>query len=601
MNLSSLPDGCVIIAFEGKVERLRQCIISLEDSFSKRVVVSSDDQNVKKITTEMGVDHVVFDSQNPIALWQAGITLHYSPWNLLIRSNEVLTARVREGVLKKIRSNQTSLSLFPLKPIFVLLKKRLKYGLERELEMPSGLAYFPKDLIHSPLEKVSMLSPIEGEYMRYEADTMADLLKQCSHRIENLSDQMFLSSSELTPFFLFFKGIWHSLKTFLRCFFLKKAVKEGFEGFVFSFFEFLTIAGTYLRYYEKYRRSGRFLKKNLKILNKILVIKTRGIGDACIATPVLKAIKLGLPKIKLSVLTYNHCKDVYVNNPNVDTLYGVSPNPSKTEIKKLIKVLNHQKFDLILNLHSKNFSDKLARRINARWRISNSYFQRTKISDVHVGSPEKGLSVFERDLECVKAMGLPSNDKFPELFPTESELDWARQFLQSNGYDLNRKVIVIHPWSSQAIREWGVDRYGELCKKLHQEYDCQIVINCDESEFSKTQIFREYVPEIIIFKGSIRKLIALIHEADLMIGNDSGPTQFPPALNTPCLIFVGNEFKEMYRDLDIFKGKFTCLYKDVPCRDLLSTLCFAPCENRVCLDFSVTDVLNQALDLIEYK
>ena len=116
----------------------------------------------------------------------------------------------------------------------------------------------------------SILSPIEGDYMRYEGDTIADLIKQCSYRIENLADQMFLNESELTPFSLFFKGVWHSLKTFLRCLFLKKAIREGFEGFIFSIFEFLTTAGTYLRYHEKYRRSGRFLKSNLKKLNEIL-------------------------------------------------------------------------------------------------------------------------------------------------------------------------------------------------------------------------------------------------------------------------------------------------------------------------------------------
>ncbi len=601
MNPSSLSNGCVIIAMEKEGKRLRQCIISLADSFPKTVVVSLNDPKIKKITTEMGVDHVVFDSQNPIALWQAGIALHSSPWNLLIRSNEVLTAHIREGITEKICSYPTSSGLFPLEPIFVLLKKRLKYALVHELEMPSGLAYFPQGMTLSPLEKISILSPIKGDYMRYECDTIADLIKQCSYRTENLADQMFLNESELTPFFLFFKGVWHSLKNFFICLFLKKAIREGFEGFIFSIFEFLTTAGTYLRYHEKYRRSGRFLKSNLNKLNEILVIKTRGIGDACIATPVLKAIKLGLPKIKLSVLTYNHCKPVYVNNPNVDALYGISPNPKKNEIKKLIKVLNNQKFDLVINLHAKNFSDKLSKQINTKWRISNSYFQRTKISDVHVGSPELGLSVFERDLECVKAMGLQNNDKFPELFPTENELDWARQFLQNNGFNLNQKVVMIHPWSSQAIREWGVDRYGELCRRLHQEYNCQIIINCDESEYSKTLIFHKYVPEIIIFKGSVRKLIALIHEVDLMIGNDSGPTQFPPALNTPCLIFVGNEFKEMYRDSDIFKGKFSSLYKDVPCRDLLSTLCFIPCEDRVCLNFPVIDVLNKALGLMEDK
>ena len=601
MNPDSLCEGCVIIAVEGKGERLRQCIAALENSFSRKVVVSSDNPEVKKIATDMGTDYVVFDSRDPIALWQAGIALYSNPWNLLLRSNEVLTAHGKDEILKKIGSNSNVPALFPLKPIFVLLKKRLKYALEHEGEIPSGLAYFPQGVAPSPIERLARFSPIEGEYIRYDADTIAHLLKQCMYRIESLADRMLLNSPEIKPSALFFKGIFHSLKVFFRCLFFKKALREGFEGCVFSFFELFTTAGTYLRYHEKYWRSGQFLQKNLNTFRKILVIKTRGLGDAFIATPVLKAIKHGLPKIKLSVLTYDHCKPIFFNNPNVDHLYGISPNPSNAELNKIIKTLNHHQFDLVLNLHAKNFSDKLTRKINTKWRISNSYFQRTKISDVHVGSPEIGLSVFERDLECVQTLGLTTTDKFPELFPTEKELEWAQQYLKSNGFDLSRKIVMIHPWSTQIIREWGVERYGELCQRLSKEHDCQIVINCDESEYPKTEIFREYVSDIAIFKGSVRELIALIHEVDLMIGNDSGPAHFPVALNTPCIVFVGNEYKDMYRDSDIFKGKFFCFYKEVPCRDLLSTRCFTSCENRICLDFPVVDVLSQALDLMVHK
>lgn len=59
----------------------------------------------------------------------------------------------------------------------------------------------------------------------------------------------------------------------------------------------------------------------------------------------------------------------------------------------------------------------------------------------------------------------------------------------------------------------------------------------------------------------------------------------------------------MYRDPETYQGPFYVFHKEVPCRDMLSTRCFtpAPCDNRICLDFPVQDVLAKSLELLQLR
>ena len=99
----------------------------------------------------------------------------------------------------------------------------------------------------------------------------------------------------------------------------------------------------------------------------------------------------------------------------------------------------------------------------------------------------------------------------------------------------------------------------------------------------------------------------MINESDLFVGNDSGPSQFSAALNTPTITINGPSTSSFYRDPDLFRDKHYTFNKDVHCRDLFQTQCMLEsdpitnhpvCDSMICFDFSIDEVAAKVLEMI---
>jgi len=383
---------------------------------------------------------------------------------------------------------------------------------------------------------------------------------------------------------------------------MRKGMREGFEGLVFCLLDSIVILLGHLRYYEKYIRSGKQIENNRTSIKKILVIKIRGLGDAVLATPVFKNLKALMPNVSISVLTFNFCKPLFENNPNIDELYGLSEKPEALELKQITADLSAHNFDLIINLHARNLSSRLTKNIKARWRINRSYFIREKFSDVMIGSDhDLAKSSIEMDLDCIRAIGLKPITKQPELFVTDEESEWANEHLAENGLDREKKIIMIHPAVTQPYRHWGMDRFIELSQKLILDGENQVMGIFSKMEQSIADKLIEKVEGIFVYVGALRQSMALIQQADLMIDNDSGPAHVAQALKVPTLVLVGPDYKNSYRDSQVYGNNDYVFYQDTPCRDLFFSKCLPPdpCQNRICMDHSVEAVFAKAKELLK--
>jgi ADP-heptose:LPS heptosyltransferase len=378
-------------------------------------------------------------------------------------------------------------------------------------------------------------------------------------------------------------------------------MREGFEGLIFSVLDSVAVVLGHLRYHEKYTRSGRQIEDRLNSVKKILIIKLRGLGDAVIATSVIRNINKLMPGISISILTFNFCKSLFENNPHLEKIYGLSEKPDAGELSRLAGQLSRKNFDLIFNLHARNLSSKLARKIKARWCISRSYFIREKFSDVMVGSDHAlDKSSIERDLDCLRVIGLNPVEKSPELFVTEDETKRAKQYLNRLGADSSKKLIIVHPAVTQPYRHWGLDRFIMLSRQLNEGYGHQVMGIFSTQEQSIADSFKEQVKEALVYVGPIRPSMALINEADLMIDNDSGPAHISAALKIPTLVLVGPDYQNTYRDKNIYKENNYVFFRNVPCRDLFFSRCLTPknCEKLTCLEHPVDEVVKKSLELL---
>jgi len=466
----------------------------------------------------------------------------------------------------------------------------------------SGLLYVGTDksvqINSSAFPKEDIL---KGESTYFAENTVAEVIINTMHRGEQVADELYRAEPSLGSFTLVSRALITFLSNFFKNLIFRKGMQEGFAGLVFSLLNSAALVMGHLRYHEKYIRSGRQIKDQRNSIKKILIIKLRGLGDVVLATPVIKNIKKFMPGVSISMLTFNFCKPVLENNPHLESLYGLSGEADKGELSQLVSQLSRKNFDLILNLHARNFSSKLGYKIKARWRINRGYLIREKYSDVMVDhAPDK--SSIEQDLDCLRAIGLDPKDKNPEIFITSKENEWAESFMAEQKIDSSRKLIIIHTSSYKDWNNnWGLERFVILSRQLIHDHGHQVLSCFPEKEQSAAKLFLNQVKMASVYVGPLRESMALISKADLMIDNTSGQSHISSALNIPTLVLTGpGDYKKVYYDTDIHKEEGLIFYKDVPCRDFFMSQCLPPdpCQNQVCLDHSVEDVLKKSLEVL---
>jgi ADP-heptose:LPS heptosyltransferase len=594
----------VIIAYRGPGSHLEASFLDLKVWFKNIVVVGPENFHISQFVKNNGGSWVVSDSLQIAQLWEEGIKSKLSDWYILIQNTEYLSTVLKESIIEVVQTKHINLKFYPFDRKVLFLKQRLKYNLNWAGDFASGLLFQPT-LSTTFLEthfNFLKTDCLEGDLIHFGEKTLNEAIQNSIYRADWLADQFYKNNSYLSKQKLVVGAIKYSLKKFFTTWIIRKGIREGYEGLVFCFLEAAVVLFSYLRYYEKYIRSGKQIENNLENINKVLIIKLRGLGDGVIATTTIKNIKQLLPRVLVSTLTFNFCKPIFENNPYLENIYGISGEPEKKELKKLLDHLNQENFDLIINLHARSFSTKIAKKIKARWKINRSYFLREKYSDVLIGSDHAlDRTSIERDLDCLRAISLNPTDKKPEIFITNDEIKWAEGFMAQKKIDPSKRLIIIHPSSSQDYRNWGMERFVELSRLLIKNHGYQILGCFSEKEQTIAKSLHDQVKGVFIHAGPLRKSIALIYKADLMIDNASGPSHISSALNIPTIVLMGpQDYKNTYYDEDVHKENSFFFYRDVRCRDLLMSKCLPPnpCQNRVCQDYSVEEVYKKAQELL---
>ena len=593
----------VIIAYRKPGNHLVDTFQNLKLWFENIVVVGPENPHISRVIKENGGSWIVSESPHIFELWETGIRVQNSVWYILIQDKEYLSSVLKENITETIRTKPVPSYFYPFDRKSFFLKQRLKYNMNWACDPPSGLLFIPnKPESLAEILKLGKAEHLKGELIHFGERTLNEASQNAIDRANFLAGQLYKESSDLNKRMLVIGAVKNSLKNFFITWLVRKGMREGFEGLVFCLLDSITILLGHLRYYEKYIRSGKQIENNRTSIKKILIIKIRGLGDAVLATPVFKNLKALMPNVSISVLTFNFCKPLFENNPNIDELYGLSEKPEALELKQITADLSAHNFDLIINLHSRNLSSRLTKNIKARWRINRSYFIREKFSDVMIGSDhEFDKSSIERDLDCIRSIGLKPIKKQPELYVTDEESEWANGYLVESGLDREKKIIMIHPAVTQPYRHWGMDRFIELSRKLIQGGEYQVMGIFSKMEQSIAKNLLEKVEGVFVYVGALRQSMALIQQADLMIDNDSGPAHVAQALKVPTLVLVGPDYKNSYRDSQVYGNNDYVFYQDTPCRDLFFSKCLPPdpCQNRICMDHSVEAVFAKAKELLK--
>jgi len=587
-----------VVSFEGSTDKLRSCLEALRNWVPEIVVVIRDNEDsAKQVIDEFNLSVCIHSISITSARWEYGLSQINAPWVLLIRSNEIITGQLRKSIAEKIKTNGNNPCQHPLKSTIIFLKKRLKYSLDWYDGQPSCLTYLPKNVVTIQSLKKTKVA-FEGELIRYNEDTISDCANTVIKKADERADYLAKVLTNSNPYLLFATGLSSSIKIFSQAYFSKKGFKEGFEGIVFSICDAHAELLGYLRYYELYIREKKKLRDDLSVLKKILVIKLRDIGDNILCTPLINNLKYHLPETSISILTWSYSKAVFENNPHIDQLFDLAKDKPFKNITKILSQLNSSNFDLVICTHSGKTASNLLLKIKTKYRINNYYRGRNKSYNLITPESDYYRSSIERDLDCLRSLGLESFDKKTQLFLSDSEVLSAKNNLITKGINTNKKKVLVHPTAAVPIREWPLTRFNQLIQKLNKSEHIQPIVICTESEYLRVKSLLNDIPDLIIFyQVTVHQMMAIINECDLVIDNDSSPSHIATALGIPTIVLFSQAIREIFRPYSPVNDHHFVFYKDVDCRECGLN----HCPDRICLDFSPDEVFSQALAMLSLK
>jgi len=601
----------IVAIINEEQEQIRKCLSSIDSNCFEVIIVCPKKFHAK--ISETFNELVGFKIQNTDqftirGLWKQGEKTSTTPWMAFIQSSDILTAQLQKNIDQGCRKfTPRSDYKYDLQRISIFLKRRLKYchfwtgepipHIRFKFLSPS------KEYNTDTQSEFDWASPM-GDLIHFGPGTISEAMSTIFFFIEEYSENIFQKFPNLDKKSTFVQAAKESLKCLLKGFFQKRWIRDGYEGFIFYFFDIVITCFGYLRYHEKYIRSGFQLSRKIQSIQSILLIHLNGIGDVFSTTPTIRNIKTYLPNASLDILIPSSAKGIVDNNPHVSRVLTLpSAQPSKKEVKKIANSLKPFKYDLIINISSRNSTEKLVKVLNGRWKINRNYYCRENFTDIMFGFKENDSSFFESEFSLLKTIGFEPKKCLPEIFFKDEEIKDAHRFLNKNGVDSKENLIILHPFSSDSLREWGIEKFIDLAKILHEVYKYKILLAGSRNEIDKirSRIISQ-IPHCILYDGSVRKTIGIINESSLLVGGDSLFTAVSSALNIPTIVIQGPLWKPYLgsswdNDLHLNRKKFFVFYKDLPCRDLLNTGC-GSCVDQVCFNFSVDEVLQRVLKMM---
>lgn len=297
-------------------------------------------------------------------------------------------------------------------------------------------------------------------------------------------------------------------------------------------------------------------------VREIAVLRGGGLGDLAFAIPAITALKAAYPEARLTVLgTPVHAALLEGRPGPVDEVVvlpyaeGVRPTPAGSasdgpadgpaedpgEVAAFHARMRQRRFDLAVQLHGGGrFSNPFLLALGARHTAGTATPDAAELERTlpYVYHQHEVL----RALEVAGLAGAPVVDLEARLTVTEAE-----RAAGSGMRDRARRgLLVLHPGATDPRRRWPTAHFARLAA-LAAEAGLQVLVVGAEEDVPAAEaiVAGSGAPDAVgscAGRLGLGDLLGLLAEADVLVGNDSGPRHLAQAVGTATvgLYWVGN-------------------------------------------------------------
>lgn len=321
---------------------------------------------------------------------------------------------------------------------------------------------------------------------------------------------------------------------------------------------------------------------------KILVIRFSALGDLVTLDITFRALRYFFKNAQIDFFTTGIGKGLYEDSEYFDNYIVKSSNFFKDIVR-----LREEKYDLVINLQCNKPSHYYNLFIKKQKTINSSYTLFQKILGMMV-KPKYYKDIIE---SCDVNIDQYNNYfSLPESSLISLPIKETKNFLESN-----KKIIAISIGSSERwlSKKWGLENYSFLITKLLDKNFDVVLVGSKLEESESKVIESKQNKKIFNFvnKTSLSDLKNILNEADLFIGNDSGPAHIAAGVGTNTITIFGPTGSNHAPSNLLNNGKhFTIEPKDIDCAPCYKGKC--PTKHECMKSIEVNEVFEKALAIL---
>lgn len=244
-------------------------------------------------------------------------------------------------------------------------------------------------------------------------------------------------------------------------------------------------------------------------------------GDVAMTVPVLRALTLQHPQVKVTVVTRAFFKSFFEGIPNVEVYVAdlKGKHQGVLGLYKLSKELRALGFDVVADLHNV-----------LRSKLLKLFFFGKKVVQIDKGRAEKkalvsGESVkqlkttHQRYADVFKALGFPVDLSQPD-FPEQKSLP---KMVKDLGIDTTKTLVGIAPFAAYESKMYPLENIEAVISELSKDYTV-ILFGGGAKEIEVLNAFEAKYDNVVSVAGklSFKEELALISNLRLMLAMDSG-------------------------------------------------------------------------------
>ena len=269
----------------------------------------------------------------------------------------------------------------------------------------------------------------------------------------------------------------------------------------------------------------------------VCLLRLSAIGDVTHIVPVVRTIQKFWPDTELAWIIGKSEARLVNDIPGIEFI-ELDKADTWSNCQTVTRALRHRKFDILLCPQVSLRANLLSALIRADFKLG---YDRARSKDLHSLffrhriQPTPRQHVLDSFFSFIEYFGLRDREmRWDYTIPDEAH-EFARQHLAQDQFN-----VLVSPCSSHPLRNWDVRRYATIADHAIRELDAQVILcgGPSEMELRVGHEIEEHMQSSalnLIGKDTLKKFLALLQGADVLISPDSGPAHLATGVGTPVI------------------------------------------------------------------